>query len=81
MPASMLSSDLRSPHIQVMMIHTDTNVNFSVHKVEKLIFGPKMYEMAILTTEFERFEFSRIFSLLVLPDIKCGKIQIEIPKM
>ena len=40
-----------------------------------------MYEMAILTTGFEKFEFSRIFSLLLLPDIKCGKIQIEIPKM
>ena len=38
----MLSSDPRSPHIQVMMIHADTNVNFSAHKVEELNFGPKI---------------------------------------
>ena len=40
-----------------------------------------MYELVILTTEFGKFEFSRTFSLLLLPDKKCGKIQIKVPKM
>ena len=39
-----------------------------------------MYELVILTTEFGEFEFSRTFSLLLLPDKKWGKIQIETPK-
>ena len=39
----------------------------------------RMYEMVILTTRFG--EFSRTFSLLLLTEKKCGKIQIEIAKM
>ena len=37
-----------------------------------------MYEMVLLTTGFGEFEFSRTFTLLVLSDKKCEKIQIEI---
>ena len=40
-----------------------------------------MYEMVILTAGFGDFEFSRTFSILLLPDKKCGKIQIDIPIM
>ena len=39
----------------------------------------RTYEMVILTTRFG--EFSRTFSLLLLTEKKCGKIQIEIAKM
>ena len=39
----------------------------------------RMYELVILTTRFG--EFSRTFSLLLLTEKKCGKIQIEIAKM
>jgi len=37
--------------------------------------------MVILTTGFCEIEFSRTFSLLLLPPKKYGKIQIEISKM
>ena len=37
--------------------------------------------MVILTTGFGKFEFSRTFSLLLLPDKQCEKVQIEIPQM
>ena len=40
-----------------------------------------MYEMAILTPRFGEFEFFRPFSVLLLLDKKCGKIQIEIFQM
>ena len=35
----------------------------------------RMYETVILTTGFGEFEFSRTFSLLLLTEKKCGKIQ------
>ena len=41
----------------------------------------RMYEMVILTSAFGEFEFTRTFSLLLLPDKNCGKNQFEIPKM
>ena len=37
--------------------------------------------MVMLTTGFGTFEFSRTFSVLLVSDKKCGKIQIDIPKM
>ena len=41
----------------------------------------RMFEIVILTTGFGEFEFFRTFSHLLLPDKKCGIIQIKSPEL
>ena len=47
-------------------------------KKQKERISQKMVEKVILPTRFGIFEFSRTFSLPLLNDKRCGKIQIEI---